>query len=348
LSATDLPLQNARPRVRVDDQDRPNLGEGLLALSIHLPRSGMGAAELRLLNWSGSNGTPDFVFQDLHHGQKLEIVLGEAADAAVFTGQITAIEERYGQGAPQLVLLAEDALHKLARHRDNRAYEDMSLDDVINQIASRAGLQADVQTGGGSGTWLQNNESDLAFLLRQLEPLDIGLRLQGGSLRARDDAADTRPVALRSGSNATSIRLVADLNQQPSSVASRGIDLDAASELSASSDALSPAPSGETAADLLGRLGWVTESTPPHPWAALQERADALAQRRFRRAAQQFVHGDIVCRDTPDLSSGRMVELSDVSPRLAGRYRVDDCLHLFDSSEGLRTRLRVSRPDWTA
>ncbi|MEY2686525.1 MAG: hypothetical protein RL375_723 [Pseudomonadota bacterium] len=346
MPATELPLLNARPRMRVEDEDRPNLGEGLLAASIHLPRSGMATAELRLLNWSGANGTPDFLFQHLEHGQKLEILLGEAAEVAAFTGHITAIEERYGQGAPQLVLLAEDALHKLARRRGNQAYEDMSLDEVVQQIAARAGLQADVQTGGGSGSWLQNNESDLAFLLRQLEPLDIGLRMQGERLRARDDDDDTRPVPLRSGSNATSIRLIADLNQQPTRVSSQGIDLDAGSDISASADSLTPAPTGQTAASLLDHLGWVTESIPPHPWAALQGRADTLAQRRFRRAARQFVHGDIVCRDTPELHSGALVELSEVSPRLAGRYRVDDCVHLFDAAEGLRTRLRVSRPDW--
>jgi hypothetical protein len=40
------------------------------------------------------------------------------------------------------------------------------------------------------------------------------------------------------------------------------------------------------------------------------------------------------------------VELSGVSARFTGRYLVVDCAHRFDSAEGYRTRLSVSRPDW--
>ncbi|MFM2069052.1 MAG: hypothetical protein RLZZ584_3961, partial [Pseudomonadota bacterium] len=94
MPATELPLSNARPRLLVDGQEHANLGEAVLALSLHLPRSGMAAAELRLLNWSGANGTPDFLFQDLRHGQRLAIVLGESATDPAFSGEITAIEER--------------------------------------------------------------------------------------------------------------------------------------------------------------------------------------------------------------------------------------------------------------
>jgi phage protein D len=347
LPATDLPLLNTRPRLRVDGQDRANLGEAVLALSLHLPRSGMAAAELRLLNWSGASGTPDFLFQDLRHGQRLDILLGEDATDPAFSGAITAIEERYGHGAPQIVLLAEDALHLLARRRDNRAFEDMGLGDVVQQVARGAGLAADVAVPGGSATWLQNNESDLAFLQRQLGPLDIAVRLQGGQLRVRDEETDPHPVALHGGSNATQIRLVADLARQPVRVSSLGLDLDAAADTSGDSSALSPAPAGPSAAALLDRLSWPGGSTPPHPFSQQQGQADALAERRFRAAAQRFVHGDIVCIGTPELRSGRQVELSEVSARLAGRYRVDDCLHLFDSAQGLRTRLRVSRPDWS-
>ena len=340
-------LLSARPRLRVDGQDRANLGEAALALELRLPRSGMASAELRLLNWSGAGGQPDFVFQDIRLGQRLDVLLGEAATTAAFTGEIMAIEERYGDGAPQLVLLAEDALHKLARRRGNRAYENQSLDDVIRAIAADAGLSADVQASSATATWLQNNESDLAFLLRQLAPLDIGLRLHDGRLRARDEEADAHPVSLRPGDKAERIRIVADLNRQPTSVAVSGYDLASAAEVDASSSALTPAPAGQSAAAALGNLGWTSESTLPHPAARSQSEADALARKLFQRAARRFLYGEIVCRDTPELRSGREVELADVSPRLAGRYRVVDCRHRFDGENGLRTHLRVQRPDWT-
>ena len=43
-------------------------------------------------------------------GDTLQIAFGLAQQKTVFKGEITGIEERYGDGVPQLVLLAEDAL----------------------------------------------------------------------------------------------------------------------------------------------------------------------------------------------------------------------------------------------
>jgi phage protein D len=338
-------LISARPSFRVEGQSRPNLGEALLAAQIRLPLAGMASAEVRLLNWgnAGDAAQPDFQFQALGLGNRLEIGFG---DDTVFDGRITAIEERYGEGAPQIVLLAEDALQRLARRRESRAFEDMSLDDVVNQVAQGAGLQADVSVSSLSGTWYQHNESDLAFLLRLLIPHDVSPRLQQGSLRARDEEADREPIAVDSGRNADRVRIIADLNRQPLQVVARGYNLAADSEADSQSDSLSPAPQGETAAGVAGELGWEGESMLPHPFPRSQAEAEALAARGFRARAKRFLQGEIVCRGEARLSSGREIELSGVSPRLTGRYRVVDCQHRFDAATGFSTRIKVQRPDW--
>jgi len=337
------PLISARPGFRVEGQNRPNLAEALLAAQIRLPLAGMASAELRFLNWGGSGDAPGFQFQDIALGNRLEIVFG---DENVFDGRVTAIEERYGEGAPQIVLLAEDALHRLARRRESRAFEDMSLDDVVNQVAQGAGLQADVNVASISGTWYQHNESDLAFLLRLLTPHDVSPRLHQGSLRARDEEADREPIALNSGGNADSIRIIADLNRQPLEVAARGYNLAADSEADGQTGSLSPAPQGETAAGVVNELGWEGDSLLPHPFPRSQAEAEALAARGFRARAKRFLHGEIVCRGEPRLRSGREIELAGVSPRLTGRYRVVDCQHRFDTGSGFSTRIKVQRPDW--
>lgn len=342
------PLVNARPRLRIAGQARPSLAEAMLAAQVRLPLAGMASAELRLLNWGrdADSGAIGFRFQDLALGDRLEVLMGGGDEDRVFDGFITAIEERYGEGAPQIVLLAEDALHRLARRRSSRAFEDMSLDDVVRQVARDAGLQADVNVSAASGTWYQHNESDLAFLLRLLAPHDVAPRLADGRLRARDEEADRAPVALDSGGNADSIRLVADLNQQPLRVEVAGYNLAADSDAEGDSDALAPAPAGESAGDLLGGLGWEGEAALPHPFPRSQAEAEALAARGFRLRAKRFLHGEIVCRGDAALRAGREVELSGVSPRLGGRYRVVDCQHRFDATKGFTTRLRVERPDW--
>lgn len=340
----------ARPRVRVDGESRPSLGEALLSALVRLPVAGMASAELRLLNWGNdpASGGPDFQFQDLVLGSRIEVLMGEAAEEALFDGYLTAVEERYGEGAPQIVLLAEDALHRLARRRASRAFEDMRLDDVVSRVARDAGLESDVNVSAATGTWYQHNESDLAFLLRLLAPHDVSPRLEGGRLRARDEEADRQPVAVDPGNNAERVRLIADLNHQPVEVAAHGYNLAADSAADGMADGLSPAPRGETAADLAGRLGWEGASVLPHPFPRSQAEAEALAERGFRARARRFIHGEIVCRGEPALRSGREVELSGVSPRFIGRYRVVDCQHRFDPSNGYSTRLKVQRPDWSA
>ena len=230
MPSTNPAIVSARPRVRIDGADRPALGEAAAALSVHLPASGMASAELRVINWGPANGgsaggDPGNPFQDLRLGSRIEFLLGETAESAVFSGDVTAIEERYGDGAPQLVILAEDPLHKLARSRASRVFENKGLADVVREIASDAGLQADVSVDAGSADWLQHNESHLAFLLRVLSPHDIPLRMQGGRLRARPEEADANPVRLDSGINAQRIRIIADLNRQPREVLADGYNL---------------------------------------------------------------------------------------------------------------------------
>lgn len=347
MPLTKVPLVSVRPRIRVDGSARPALDQAAAALSVHLPASGMASAELRVINWGPADGgEPGYPFLDLRLGSRIEILLGETAETAVFSGDITAFEERYGDGAPQLVILAEDPLHKLARSRASRVFENKGLAEVVREIAQDAGLQADVNVDAGSADWLQHNESHLAFLLRVLGPHDVPLRMQDGRLRARPEEADANPVHIDAASNARRIRIIADLNRQPREVLADGHNLAADAAASGSISSLSPAPGGRTAAATLAELGWDGRSPRPHPFPRTQAEAESLAQGAFRRDAQRFLHGEIVCTGTPELGVGREVELAGVSPRLAGRYRIAECWHHFDNAQGLSTRLRVERPDW--
>ena len=347
-SGTPNPLISARPRLRIAGQDRPAINAAVLEARIRLPLSGMAQAELRLLNWAADAGSggADFAFGDIALGDSIEVMMSETASSALFDGEVTALEERYGDGAPQLVLLAEDRLHRLARQRHNRSFEAQSLNDVANNIAGEAGLDTDIQLADVSGDWHQINESNLAFLLRLAAPYDIALRLQDGTLRLRPEEADSEPVQLANGDNVRRLRLIADLNRQPASVEVRGYNPGEASEISASGDALSPAPAGRTAADHLNALGWAGETIRPQPFARSQAEADAQGSARFRHAAKRFIHGDIHCQGEPALRAGREIELAGVSARLRGTYQVVDCVHSFDRQDGYQTHLKVQRPDW--
>ena len=344
MPSTDPALVSARPRLTLDGQALPALQAAMLELAIHLPADGIAHAELTLGNWGmQADGTAGFAFNHLRLGSRLGV---QWDDQPSFDGEITALEERYGDGPPRLLLLAEDGLHRLARQRGSRSWEAMSLDGLLLQAAQGVGLQADVQVDGATRDWLQHNESPLAFLRRLLAPLAVPLRLQDGKLWAQPEAADAQPLALNAGGNASQVRLIADLAQQPQATVAQGFDLAAGDALHAHAGALQPAPAGDTAASLLRQLGWGGEAIRPHPLPRDQAQAQALAAGHLRRQAQRFIHGEIVCVGATGLRGGREITLSGVSPRLAGRYRVADCWHHFNSQQGLTTRLQVQRPDW--
>jgi phage protein D len=333
-------LRAARPTITLDGRERPDAAAALAELHLHRPAHGMASAELVLANWgAGAGGGAGFLF-DIALGARLQVGWN---GRTCFDGEVTAIEERYGDGAPRLVLLAEDALHRLGRAPTSQRWEQMSLDELLRQLAQRGRLQADVATDSQPRDWLQHNESDLAFALRLLAPLALPLRLQDGRLRARAEAEDAEPLRLHAAGNATHLRLLTDLNRQPQEATSRGFDLGAGESLERRAAQLAPAPSGRTAASVLRTLGWGEGVTRAWPAPRDAAQADSYAAGLLRERAGRFQHGEVVCTDGESLHGGREVELDGVSPRLAGRWRVVDCWHRFDAVQGLRTRLAVQR-----
>jgi phage protein D len=345
---TEPAFASARPVLKVDGRQRDDLQEALTAMVVNLPLSGSAHAELHLTNWGRPQGAtePDYMFNDIGLGAGLEILMGSDSPASLFQGEVTGIEERYGEGAPGLALLLQDKLHRLARARHSRSYADQSPDDVVQAVAGDAGLQPDAGVSGLIATWNQVNESDLAFLLRLLDRFDIALRLDGGRLRARPEEPDPNPLPLDAQDSALRVRLVVDLNHQPARIKVQGYNAAEATDVDHTAGSLSPPPPGTGGADTLGNLGWSGDEIVPQPFPRSSAEAQAYAEAHFRREAKRFVHGDIVCQGEASLKSGREIELSGVSPRLAGTYRVVHCVHRFDGVSGYETHLTVHKAGW--
>lgn len=347
---------SVRPRISVQGQTRDDLGLALRALTLSRPAHGMAHGEIQAVCWGAGDQDPepDYRFTDIALGDTLEVGFErEGREYSVFSGEITALEERYGEGAPHLVILVQDRLHRLARARRSRSFEDASPDDLVSRIAADAGLNGDARVSTVTATWHQLNESDLAFLFRVLGPFGAGLRLDGGGrLRARPEEPDPEPIALDIADNALRVRLIADLAQQPAETEVSGFDAAADTEVSgrveAGSDPAMGTGNGSRARDHLTRLGWPGTERVPRPFPWTQGLADAFAQGHFDRRDRAFLTGEVRCIGDPRLAGGREIALTGTSPRTAGRYRVLECVHRFDSADGYRTHLRVARPDWGA
>ncbi len=339
---------SSRPAIRIDGRARRDASDALSAMLLSLPHSGSAHAELQLSNWGLVAGqpAPDYLFDDIGPGASLEIALdGGDGMQRVFDGEITAIEDRYGEGAPQRIWLAQDRLQRMARSRHSRSFEAMSADEVITSLASQAGLQVDAAVSSTTASWHQLNESDLAFALRICRRFDASFRLRDGRVLAGSEQPDTQPMSIHVQNGVLSARLICDLNHQPTASRVLGFDLVSDEETEAQQSSLSPPPPGEGAGDTLNTLGWTASEIVPWPFASSSALAREQADAAFRRMAKRFVQGEICCVGEPALAPGREILLDGVAPRLCGRYRVLQCVHRFDNATGFETRFRVCRPD---
>jgi phage protein D len=340
------PYVSPRPAILVNGTANDDMVKSLLDIAVRAPESGMASAELRMVNWGDQpSGQTDFMFNKVSLGDKVEVKFGLAQQKTVFTGEITAIEERYGDGVPQIVLLAEDALHRLARHRASRPFEQVSPNDIVSQLAGDAGLQADAKLSDSPGDYNQVNESDLHFLRRLAARYAAEPRLVDSTLTCRKREALPAPVTLDAGDTLKRLRVIADLTRQPAKTTVAGVDLTAGQAITADGTTLMVPASGPTAASLIQKLGWDGDETFVHPAPATQAEATDYANAALDDQGRRFLHGDLVCGGNPDVMVGAAVSLTGVSPRLTGIYAVVACAHLFDEAAGYQTYARIERAD---
>jgi len=348
ITMPDPLLINARPDISVNGEFRLDLTAQLASLVIQLPPHGCASAELSVTNWGLAEGgaLPSYLFSNIGMGAQLRITHG-ATPITLFEGEVTGIEEQYGESAPVLTLLLQDRLHHLARRRQSLCYEDQNPDEVIQTLASDAGLEANVSVSSLPANWHQLNESDLAFALRLCERFDIGLRMDQGAVRATPEEPDPAPIILGPANSVLNLRILADLNHQYQSSEVTGYNPGTAEPVDASGDQTGLPMPGKTARDSLSELGWGNSEILPHPLARSQAEADAYATAGFRRQARKFLRGHLTCMGEAGLKPGREIRLEDVAPRLTGLWQVGLCRHVFDKRNGFRTHAKIHRAHWS-
>lgn len=334
---------SSAPRLRLNGEETESLNQSVVSLSISLPMHGMAHAELLLTNWGtpADSTEPGFLFDRLALGDELELLLGLGRQEPVFLGEVTAIEETFGDGAPQLILLAEDKLHRLARKRRSAYREELAPDDVASSLISEAGLRADVRLSSVVDSFLQHNQSDLAYLMQLARRFGCHLRLQEEQVRMRPEEDDTAPEEYDLQRDVIKARLNADLNHQSRQCINRGWNPGADHSVEGESRTLSG--NGRTAADILQSLSWEGDDVTPFPFATAQGLAEAQAQAQFEHHALRFVTGLVTLSGDPSLRPGRQLRLSGGSERFNGLYRVHDCQHLFSRTNGYETKVHLGR-----
>jgi phage protein D len=351
ITALNLPaVTNPRPSVEIDGSTLDMVNELLLTMEMREQEGGLSALELRLGNVaSHADGGAGLAFEDesqVRLGSTLTVFAGQVGDPReLFRGVITGLEAEFPEaGPPELVILAEDRLQQARMARRTHTYRDMAVAGVAREIAQRLGLQAEVAgLTSPITTWVQLNESDLAFLRRLLRRFDADMQVVEDRLEVAPASEVQREVIeMALFHDLRSVRFIADLAHQVSEVTCSGWNPLTGRTVSGRSSGVSLGPgSGRRGFEILrDALGERSEHVGHIPVTS-DEEAQALADTVFDQRARGFVRAEGTAVGHPSIRVGSHLQLRGVSPRFENTYVVVSTHHRYDLHDGYLTDFRA-------
>ena len=292
----------------------------------------------------------------LEIGKKVRIsttsLSGDSPEPLI-TGEVTSIEAEYDTLGTRAVMRGYDKSHRLAAGRRTATYQNTKYSDIAQQIASGAGLQAEVDTSDGTYEHVfQVNQSDLDFLYglaREIgfdcsvndETLLFKKPVESSGAPGEGDFESSDPVQLVWGANLLEFRARMSAVAQVATVEVRGWDPAAKEAVIGTADAVATnAELTTTASDLAGKVGGQTLVVVNHPVES-QQGADQLAQARAEQIGSAGFEATAVAVGSPALKAGTAVSVSGIDPALAGKWVISGSRHEFGAG-AYRTSLEFT------
>lgn len=345
------------PKVLIAGQVNNTLSLDILTILVEETLAGLSRCEVCVNNYGQrSSGDSDYLYLGrdvLDFGKDFAVQLGPGDLARqVFKGHITALEAEYpAAGGGQLVILAEDRFQDLRMTRRTRTFEDVSDEDVINQIAQEHSLTPELDlTGPTYKVLAQVNQSDLAFIRERARNINAELWVDDTKLfaKTRTDRASANPsIDLAYGANLLSFVVRADLAHQCTELGIAGWDVAAKEAIEETGDenAIRAELNGDTSgSSLLLQSFAERKETVVHTTPLTGEEARNVAQARYRERARRFVTGAGVADGDGRIRVGSVLNLGGLGNMFNGKYYVVRVRHSFDGTNGFRTEFDVERP----
>ncbi|MFI8420269.1 VgrG-related protein [Streptomyces sp. NPDC085479] len=271
-------------------------------------------------------------------------------------GVVTALELELDESGTYTVVRGLDETYRLLRGARVAGYQNMTLSDIVAQVAQRAGLKPGTVDVAGPvlDHVAQANVSDWEFVRGLAEEAGAEAYVRDGRLHVvrptgaggAPDAsarADRDPLVLERGANLLRCRASVSAAEQVSEVEVRGWDVRGKRAL------VGRAPAGASATLALG----VTAAQVTEPFGearrvvtdggyGTQERVDRAAKALAERIAGSFAELEAVIRGNPEVRAGTAVALNAVGAPFEGRYTVTSSRHVFDALRGYETWITVS------
>lgn len=348
------PLYAARPSLKVEDVERPELSEGLLWALVEETAEGLSRCEMSFGNWGKANGTVGYLYSDrkvLDFGKPVSLRVGAGdKEDDVFSGRITALEGLFpADRAPEITVLAEDRFQDLRMTRRTRTFEDIDAAGVLQQVASDHGLTPDVDvTGPTHPVVAQVNQSDLAFVRDLARRSGAEVWVEGSTLHAAPRSRRSGAAAeLTLGRELKEVAVTADLAGQRTAVSVSGWDVSGkeAIDFEATDSVIGSELDGATSgASILGQTLGERRERLVHKVPVTTSEAQAAAESAMRESARKFMSCRGVAEGDARIRVGSVVDLGGLGDAFNGRYHVVEVKHTFDVTRGFVTTFEAERP----
>lgn len=272
---------------------------------------------------------------------------GPGGGEPVFDGEIVEVELALEDGDYRLVVRAFDRLHRLARGTKNRAFLQVSDDDIARKIAGECGLSLQGSGGGEVLPYvLQAGESALTFLQRRAAASGRLLYVDGTKLCFKEPAPDadaTTPIELKAHVDLLRFRARASTIEQVDKVVVRGWDVQKKDVVTGQSERVGLRPKvGQSTGTTSTWFSMAAGLEQHDVTVATATSAEKMAGGRLLSRASRFVEAEAEAVGNPKLLAGVAVKLSGVGTRFGGTYYVTAATHRYRPEESYRVELSVS------
>jgi uncharacterized protein involved in type VI secretion and phage assembly len=277
-------------------------------------------------------------------GTEIEIKMASDSLERVGIGEITALELDQRMGSARVIVQAFDRAHRLHRGRHVRTFQGMSDADVVQKIASEAGLQADADTTPGQHEYLiQDNLSDYAFIAERALLAGMVFKVDDQTVRFKKaNGPAPPPITLDWDSGLVRFQARVTAADQVAEVEVRGWNPEQKQAISSTVSNSQAAPSigldpGEVRSSAFGSSTALVTDRPVKD----ASEAQALAQAALDHAIGSIVLAEGVARGNPKIRAGVQVRINGIGTRLSGTYEVTSSTHSLAPTHGYETTFAV-------
>lgn len=346
----------SRPQVTIDgsplsDTLAPALVRTVIDTHVHLP-------DMFVLQFYDSQR--DVATRaNIQFGSKVVVAAtadGDGSLTPVITGEVTALEQETDGNGTWTIVRGYDPLHRLCRGRRTKTFADTTDADIVNQVASAAGLEVGtVDDDGVTYEYVsQANLTDWEFLRARAHETGHALMTVDGKLEWRkpvesttapsgpdDIFAPAQPFQLLLGRDLLRFKPRVTAAEQVSEVQVRGWDPQAKQAVVGTAPASSSSASvGVSPATLAS-----TFSAPPYVVVdrevTSQSEADSVAQSVANQIGGAHAEADATAFGDPRLLPGVAVSIGSVGWPHDGSYVLTAARHIYDET-GYHTEFTVS------